>query len=88
MAEFAPVLTLADFRQLDDGEVLAGYFDGFHGRPPPGSHRSRSFWHGWRNGRIDAGYDAPGLAHRMLEQAFQLTGTTTTGSAIQRFPPA
>lgn len=88
MAEFAPVLTLADFRQLDDGEILAGYFDGFHGSPPPGSDRSRSFWHGWRNGRIDAGYDEPDLAHRMLEQAFRLTGTTAAVPTVQRLPLA
>ena len=28
MSEFALVETVADFRQLDDGEILEGYFDG------------------------------------------------------------
>lgn len=76
MAEFAPVQTVADFRRLDDGEILEGYFDGFHGCPAPGSDRSRSFWHGWRNGRVDAGLAEPDLAHRALEHAFQLLATS------------
>jgi hypothetical protein len=64
MAEFAPVETIADFRQLDDGEALEGYFDGFHGSPEPGSDRSRSFWHGWRDGRVDAGLTEPDCAQQ------------------------
>ena len=75
MAEFVPVMSVADFRQLDDGEILEGYFDGFHGCPPPGSDRSRSFWHGWRNGRVDAGLAEPDLAQRVLEQEFRLFAT-------------
>jgi hypothetical protein len=75
MAEFAYVTTIADFRQLDDGEILEGYFDGFHGSAAPGSDRSRSFWHGWRNGRVDAGLAEPDFAHQALEQEFlQLSG--------------
>jgi hypothetical protein len=73
MAEFAPVETIEDFRQLDDGEILEGYFDGFHGGSPPGSSRSRAFWHGWRNGRVDAGLAKPDFAQRALERAFQMT---------------
>ena len=72
MAEFAPVRTIADFRLLDDGDILAGYFDGFHGSPEPGSDRSRSYWHGWRNGRIDAGFARPDAAQRALAQEFNL----------------
>src|ERR1700750_3197472 len=59
MAEFKPTKTVTDFKHLDEGEVLEGYFDGFHGGSAPGSDRSRSFWHGWRNGRVDAGLAAP-----------------------------
>ena len=72
MAEFSPIRTVADFRQLDDGEILEGYFDGFHGGPAPGSDRSRSFWHGWRNGRVDAGLAEPDIAQRLLAQNFRL----------------
>jgi hypothetical protein len=71
MAEFVPVETIADFRKLDDGEILEGYFDGFHGSPPPGSDRSRSFWHGWRNGRVDAGFAEPDLSQLFLAGEFQ-----------------
>jgi hypothetical protein len=73
MAEFSPIKTVAEFEQLDDGEILAGYFDGFHGSPPPGSDRSRSFWHGWRNGQVDAGRTESDLAQRLLAQDFRLT---------------
>jgi hypothetical protein len=74
MTEFAPVITIADFRQLDDGEIMEGYFDGFHGSPPPGSDRSRAFWHGWRNGRVDAGLAEPDFAQIALAQAFRALG--------------
>jgi hypothetical protein len=76
MPEFAPVETIADFRQLDDGETLEGYFDGFHGSAEPGSDRSRSFWHGWRNGRVDAGLTEPDNAQQALEQEFRLIAGT------------
>jgi hypothetical protein len=72
MAEFSPITTVTDFKHLDDGEVLEGYFDGFHGGSAPGSDRSRSFWHGWRNGRVDAGLFEPDLAQRLLAQDFRL----------------
>jgi hypothetical protein len=71
MSEFAAVETLADYRQLDDGEILEGYFDGFHGSAAPGSGRSRGYWHGWRNGRVDAGLAKPDAAQHALEEAFR-----------------
>lgn len=58
MSEFAPVRTKDDLRLLDDVEMVAGYRSGYGGDAPHGSDRSRSFWHGWRNGRVDGGYDA------------------------------
>ena len=78
MAEFAPVRTIADFRRLDEGETLEGYLDGFHGGPKPGSDRSRAFWHGWRNGRVDAGLAEPDGAQRALEQEFRLIDKTSS----------
>jgi len=77
MPEFVPVMTVADFRQLDDGEILEGYFDGFHGDPAPGSDRSRSYWHGWRNGRVDAGLADPDFAQVALRRAFRSTTGTS-----------
>lgn len=48
-----PVTTLADLATLDEGEIIEGYWDGFHGELEPGNNRSRSYWHGWRNGAVD-----------------------------------
>lgn len=50
----APVSTLAELDKLDDAEVVEGYFDGYKGEPEPKGNRSRSYWHGWRNGAVDA----------------------------------
>jgi hypothetical protein len=71
MAEFAPVSTVADFYRLEEGDVLEGYLDGFSAAADPGSHRSRSYWHGWCNGRLDAGLLLPDLAQIRLGQAFE-----------------
>ena len=70
MAEFNPVRTVEDFRTLDDGDVLEGYLGGFDGEPPPGSNRSRAYWHGWRNGMVDSARSLPDLAHIALAEAF------------------
>lgn len=70
MAEFNPVQTVDDFRTLDDGEMLEGYLDGFHGEAAPDSSHSRSYWHGWRNGMVDSGRRSPDQAHLDLADAF------------------
>ena len=49
-----PVSRLDELASLDDGEILEGYSDGFKGEPC-GDNRSRSYWHGWRNGMVDSG---------------------------------
>ena len=70
MAEFKPVQTVGDFRMLDDGETLEGYLDGFHGEAAPDSTRSRSYWHGWRNGMVDSARSLPDQAYLTLAEAF------------------
>lgn len=70
MAEFNPVRTVDDFRTLDEGEVMEGYLDGFHGEAAPNSSRSRSYWHGWRNGMVDSARRPPDQAHLALAEAF------------------
>jgi hypothetical protein len=80
MAEFSPIKTVAEFKQLDDGEILEGYFDGFHGSPAPGSDRSRSYWHGWRNGQVDAGRAEPDVAQRLLAQEFRIAAWASHSS--------
>lgn len=52
-----PVISLMDLARLDDGEQAEGYRDGAEGLPC-GDNRSRSYWHGWRQGSRDAGYRA------------------------------
>ncbi len=74
MAEFSPVQTVDDFRTLDDGEVMEGYLDGFHGEPAPDSSRSRSYWHGWRNGMVDSARCLPDQAQLALAEAFRAPG--------------
>lgn len=54
MAEFLPVRTVADLSTLDLEEMREGYWDGYKGEPEPGNNRTRSYWHGWRNGAADA----------------------------------
>ena len=56
MSEYLPVTTKADLDTLDPTEMQEGYFDGFDGEPEPGNNRSRSYWHGWRNGAVDGGH--------------------------------
>ncbi len=70
LVNYRPVRTLADFRTLDDGEVLEGYLDGFQGEPAPDCTCSRSYWHGWRNGMVDSGRCLPDQAYLMLARAF------------------
>lgn len=55
MAEWAPVTEVAEVWWLDGSEIVAGFQHGAAGNPEPGSWASRSFWHGWRNGRVSAG---------------------------------
>lgn len=57
MSEYAPVRSKADLELLDEVEMVAGYRSGYEGEAEPRSDRSRSFWHGWRNGRVDGGHD-------------------------------
>ena len=56
MSEFKPVSTKEELALLDEDDVIAGYMYGFDGGPEPGNDKSRSFWHGWRNGSVDGGH--------------------------------
>ena len=53
MSEFKPATTVEDLQLLDVDKILEGYRDGSRGEPEPGNNRSRSYWHGWRNGIAD-----------------------------------
>ncbi|MBV9776711.1 MAG: hypothetical protein JO143_06650 [Acetobacteraceae bacterium] len=71
MPEFPPVETVSDFKTLDDGDVLEGYLDGFHGAGAPDSTRSRGYWHGWHNGMIESRRMPATPAYRRLAEAFR-----------------
>ena len=57
MSEYTPVRTKAELELLNEAEITKGYHAGRAGTGEPGSDCSRSFWHGWRNGRVDGGHD-------------------------------
>lgn len=69
--DFDPVKTIAEFRSLDEGEVMIGYMDGVQGLSFLGSSVNRSYWHGWRNGAVDGGFMVPDEAQVELQREFQ-----------------
>ena len=71
MSDLTSAATIADFRTLNEAEVLSGYLVGFEGQPVPASDSSRSFYHGWRNGRVDAGYCCADFAQIALVEEFR-----------------
>lgn len=56
MSEWLPVSHLFDLETLEKSEVAEGYLDGLGAAPEPGNNRTRSYWHGWRNGMVDGGH--------------------------------
>lgn len=67
--ERRPVTTTDDLDTLEDAGVLEGYGDGREGFPC-GENRSRSYWHGWRNGMIDSGRMEMPAETRILARAY------------------
>ncbi|WP_429497063.1 hypothetical protein ACQUFY_10870 [Robbsia andropogonis] len=55
MSEFKPCADRADLSSLNDADIVDGYCAGLIGDAEPGSDKSRSYWHGWRNGMADSG---------------------------------
>jgi len=70
MSEWNPVTQVSELALLDMNETCAGYQAGLAGDPEPGSDRSRSYWHGWRNGRVDGGHAQPDLAQQMVAREY------------------
>lgn len=68
--ERKPVVTLEELDSLDEKEIIEGYFDGRSGDPEPGGNRSKAYWHGWRNGRVDGGHNESDAAQAILVHAF------------------
>lgn len=59
---YVPIRSAMQLEQLHDDEIVEGYRDGFKNEPEPQGNRSLSYWHGWRNGMVDA-------SHRKLDAA-------------------
>ena len=68
MTDRSPVKTLEELDQLDHDDVLEGYKSGHDGDPEPGDNRSKSFWHGWRNGRADRYGDVDDAQHALARE--------------------
>ncbi|MBI0537769.1 hypothetical protein D9599_19610 [Roseomonas sp. KE2513] len=66
---FKAVRSVTDFRSLDEAEILIGYMDGMAGLVGE-KDMTMSYWHGWRNGAVDAGFIEPDQAQLQLEQEF------------------
>jgi ribosome modulation factor len=56
MPEFKPITTMEEVMVQDKSDMIAGYHAGLLGDSAPGSDKSRGYWHGWRNGMVDAGH--------------------------------
>ena len=63
------VSTMYELDTLDSDEVIEGYFDGRKNEPEPQGNRSKSYWHGWRNGMIDGGHMKSDAASKALAAA-------------------
>ena len=66
-----PVSTMDDLESLNDADIKEGYRDGRAG-DPCGDNRSRSYWHGWRNGmmdshRMESDWASQRLAHEYIK---------------------
>jgi hypothetical protein len=64
------ITTVTELNMLNGDDVLEGYCDGFDGDKEPGDNRSKSYWHGWRNGALDGGHIKKDQAHKDLAAAW------------------
>lgn len=78
-----PVGTLDDLARLDAEEIRLGYMDGRGDGPEPGHNRSRSYWHGWRNGAADGRHrDADAAQAELARRAYWWAMRDTWGAAV------
>lgn len=75
-----PVMTLAELDTLNSSEVIEGYVDGRQNAPEPGGNRSKSYWHGWRNGMVDGKHmekdDAQAILAHLVVQRSRIQGAS------------
>lgn len=75
MSEFTPIDSKDQLEFLCDFECLSGYLAGLRGESECGSDKSKSYWHGWRNGRVDGGHEK--LDDAQIKLAREVVGTYT-----------
>jgi hypothetical protein len=80
MLRRVPATDLRTLHALDPVEMIAGYEDG-RADFPCGDNRSRAYWHGWRNGMVDAGHLPADWASIALAKAYAAAGRRKHGSA-------
>lgn len=79
MSEFSPIRDPHDLDLQDEHEMVLGYLSALNGDDEPGNDRSRSFWHGWRNGAVDSGRRTPDAAQAALAHALAARGELLRG---------
>jgi hypothetical protein len=72
------VTTLDELNSLDPNEMREGYSDGKLNEPQPSGNRSKSYWHGWRNGMMDGGHMPIDAAARELARVVVQNRTLRT----------
>lgn len=72
MSEYQAVDNIADLELLDQDEMVQGYREGWDGAPEPGSDKSKSYWHGWRNAMIDTRRMEPDAASDALVRQYMI----------------
>lgn len=69
-----PITKANQLDNLDNDEVIQGYWDGKDNEPEPGDNRSYLYWHGYRNGQVDGGYAKSDEAQKALAYDVVKTG--------------
>jgi hypothetical protein len=57
---------IRDLSEIDEEECLSGYLAGFGCKTPDYTKNSRSYWHGYHNGRADRGLEPPSPESRAI----------------------
>ncbi len=71
--ERRPLVLAAELDTLDESEIIEGYLDGLKNERC-GGNRSRSYWHGWRNGMVDGKHAKIDASQGLLAKDVFATG--------------
>lgn len=82
-----PVTTMAQVEQLErdyPGDMVAGYFDGVHGKPWPSRDPSPAYEHGRRNGMNDRNHTSDPEQHAIIRDGLRAGNDAADRIAKQR----